>query len=207
MATNYNFAEMVKILASGAEKEKVQDIGKRFPMTAYHINRLIGAASGDMVIALADAIPSYVTAGKVEKFYKNDIQPDADVDADADIDADTDAEEEVAEEKPKEQAKGKRGRPAKAKEVKEAKEEEKPKGKRGRPAKKAEPIEVEEDETEEEENPYEGKTAMELYREAKKRGLKPEAKKPAKYYIDMLVADDNKVPDADADDEDDDWDI
>lgn len=57
-------------------------------------------------------------------------------------------------------------------------------------------IEAEEADTEEAEetteDAYEGKSAMELFKECKKRGLKAEQKKPAKYYIDILVADDNR---------------
>lgn len=53
-------------------------------------------------------------------------------------------------------------------------------------------------------DPYAGKSAMELYKECKKRGLKPEAKKPSKYYIEMLKkADAAAEP---AEDGEDDWD-
>lgn len=64
-----------------------------------------------------------------------------------------------------------------------------------RKAKKAEPEaeEVEEDE-DEDADPYAGMAAPDLYKECKSRGIKAAAKKPAKYYIDLL-----KKADAEAD--------
>lgn len=53
-------------------------------------------------------------------------------------------------------------------------------------------------------NPYEGKSAMELYKECKKRGLKAEPKKKAVYYAELLDKDDAKADDEDAGD-DEDW--
>lgn len=54
------------------------------------------------------------------------------------------------------------------------------------------------------ENPYAGKSAMELFKECKKRGVKCEAKKPAKYYVDLLLKADAAADDAG--DGEDDWD-
>lgn len=48
-------------------------------------------------------------------------------------------------------------------------------------------------------NPYEGMSPVDLFKECKKKGIKAEAKKSAKYYIDLLTK-------AEADDGDDDWD-
>lgn len=59
---------------------------------------------------------------------------------------------------------------------------------------------VEDAEAEEVEDPYEGKTAMVLFKECKKRGIKAEPKKPAKFYADLLRKDDE----AKSEDEDDD---
>lgn len=53
-------------------------------------------------------------------------------------------------------------------------------------------------------SPYEGKSAMELYKECKKRGLKAEPKKKAAYYAELLDKDDAKADDEDAGD-DEDW--
>lgn len=54
------------------------------------------------------------------------------------------------------------------------------------------------------ENPYAGKSAMELFKECKKRGVKCEAKKPAKYYVDLLLKADAAAEDTG--DGEDDWD-
>ena len=63
--------------------------------------------------------------------------------------------------------------------------------------------EVEAEETEEATDAYEGKSAMELYKECKKRGLKVEAKKNAKYYIAALKKADEEAVEEEA--EDDGW--
>lgn len=57
----------------------------------------------------------------------------------------------------------------------------------------------------ENENPYEGKTAMELYKECKKRGIKAEPKKPAKYYIGLLTKADEEASEDGEGDDGDDW--
>ena len=76
-----------------------------------------------------------------------------------------------------------------------------PSGKRGRPAKVKE---VEEEEVPEG-NPYEGMSAVELFKECKKRGLTVQPKQKSKVYIDLLLEEDKKVESAD-EDEADDWD-
>lgn len=65
--------------------------------------------------------------------------------------------------------------------------------------------ESDEDEEGEGTNPYEGKSAMELFKECKKRGLKAEPKKKAAYYADLLTKDDAKADDEDASGDDEDW--
>ena len=63
-----------------------------------------------------------------------------------------------------------------------------------------------EDEAEEETGKYDGKKAPELYALCKKRGIKAEPKKTAKYYIDLLEKADAAEAEAEAEDEaDDDW--
>ena len=54
-------------------------------------------------------------------------------------------------------------------------------------------------------SPYEGKSAMELFKECKKRGLKAEPKKKAAYYAELLTKDDAKANGEDADGDDEDW--
>lgn len=78
--------------------------------------------------------------------------------------------------------------------------EEKVEKKGKKAAKKVE--EKVEDESETEANEYEGKSAQELFKLCKKRGLDVLAKKNAKYYVEKLVADDSSVDD---EDDEDDW--
>ena len=82
--------------------------------------------------------------------------------------------------------------------------------KKSAPKKEAEPEEDEDDwgDEEEEENPYAGKTAMELFKECKKRGISAKAKMKPEYYVDLLTKDDEKEVDSDEDEDDeDDWEI
>ena len=59
-----------------------------------------------------------------------------------------------------------------------------------------------EDDEEESATDYSGMKAMELYKLCKQRKIKAEAKKPAKYYIDLLKKADANADEEDADDED-----
>ena len=74
--------------------------------------------------------------------------------------------------------------------------------------KEEEPVDEDDDwdtEDEEEKDPYEGKTAMELFKMCKERGIKTKPKQKADAYVKLL-----KKADAESeaeDDEDDDWEI
>ena len=68
-----------------------------------------------------------------------------------------------------------------AEDTEEAEEKPAKKEKKTKKAKKEE-VEEEADDAEDEDNLYSGKTAPELYKECKKRGIKVAAKKDAKYY-------------------------
>lgn len=77
--------------------------------------------------------------------------------------------------------------------------------------KKEEPVEEEDDDwgedDEEETNPYVGKTAMELFKMCKERGLKVKPKQKPDVYADMLKADDAKGEEDTEEEDDDDWEI
>lgn len=84
-------------------------------------------------------------------------------------------------------------------------EAEKPAPKKRARKAKAEPEpEVEADEPEG--GKYDGMNAMELFKECKKRGIKAQPKKTAKFYKDLLEKNDAEGA-SDDDGEDDDWDI
>lgn len=80
-----------------------------------------------------------------------------------------------------------------------------------KPAKKEEPVEEEEDwgddEEEETKDAYAGKTAMELFKMCKERGLKVKPKQKPDVYADMLKADDTKEEETEEDEDDDEWEI
>lgn len=89
-----------------------------------------------------------------------------------------------------------------------AKEEKKITSKKD--VKKEEPVEEEDDdweEDEEETDPYVGKTAMELFKMCKERGLKVKPKQKPDVYADMLKADDAKGEEDTEEEDDDDWEI
>lgn len=75
---------------------------------------------------------------------------------------------------------------------------------------KEEPVEDEDDwgeDDEEETDPYVGKTAMELFKMCKERGLKVKPKQKPDVYADMLKADDAKGEEDTEEEDDDDWEI
>lgn len=82
-------------------------------------------------------------------------------------------------------------------------EAEKPAPKKRARKAKAEP---EPDPAESEGGKYDGMNAMELFKECKKRGIKAQPKKTAKFYKDLLEKNDAEGA-SDGDGEDDDWDI
>lgn len=82
-------------------------------------------------------------------------------------------------------------------------EAEKPAPKKRARKPKAEP---EPDPAESEGGKYDGMNAMELFKECKKRGIKAQPKKTAKFYKDLLEKNDAEGA-SDGEDEDDDWDI
>lgn len=89
-----------------------------------------------------------------------------------------------------------------------AKEEKKTTSKKD--VKKEEPVEEEDDEwgeDEEETDPYVGKSAMELFKMCKERGLKVKPKQKPDVYADMLKADDAKGEEDTEEEDDDDWEI
>ena len=82
----------------------------------------------------------------------------------------------------------------------ETEPEEKPAKAKKAPAKMIAKAKAEE-EDDEDEGEYAGMSAMDLYKECKNRGIKAAAKKPAKYYVDLLEKDDASGDDDDWDDE------
>lgn len=232
MATNYTFAQVVQAYADGTNRELMVEIGKRYPLLMAHVSKLI-ALAGDAFVAFATSMPEHITANKLNKALLEscgDATGEANEDPDdEDADEATDSGDEDLSTKTTKELynlcikKGlkvsKYGKPKSyyidalngggesdeddADEAEEKQAKEKP-AKTGKKAAKAEPEDDGDNEADSEEDPYEGKSAMELFKECKKRGLKAVPKKPAKYYIDLLKKDDEAQAE-DASGDDDDW--
>lgn len=97
MATNYTFAQAVKVLQKMDDLEAVQDITRRFPIASIVSSKVV-AAAGDDFIKLLDVMPEYLTMRKVESGFKHLI-----IDGDAD-ELEADAEEEAEKPAPKKRA-------------------------------------------------------------------------------------------------------
>lgn len=222
MAKNYTFAEAVKIIDAGTDMESIIDIGRRYPALLHKVT-VVTAKAGEAFVDLMNYMPDYLTANKVNTVMKNAIGGSTEAeDADDETDADKTAENEATETEVADaptwndsmSAKqlwdvlGKAGKRKLAKSTKKADLIEACKQAFGVTAEADEvEDEVEADEAAEA-NPYEGKSAMELFKECKKRGIKAAAKKPAKFYADLLAKADAETAKAaeETDSESDDWD-
>jgi hypothetical protein len=221
MAKNYTFNEAVKIIAKGTDLEAITDIGRRYPVLAHKI-AVVAAKAGEEFVDLMGYMPDYLTANKVNTAIKASItESDSDENTESTEveatteDASEDATEATVQWNESMSAKqlwdilGKAGKRKLAKSTKKADLIEACKQAFGGASEDAED-EVE-DEATESENAYEGKSAMELFKECKARKIKAAPKKPAKYYVDLLVKDDAAKAEAaeveSEDDDDDDWDI
>lgn len=217
MAKNYTFNEAVKIIANGTDLEAITDIGRRYPVLAHKI-AVVAAKAGEEFVDLMGYMPDYLTANKVNTAIKAGItesgsEDDEDAEAEATEDAGEDATEATAQWDESMSAKqlwdilGKAGKRKLAKSTKKADLVEACKQAFGAATEaeaEAEDAEAEDDATEA--NPYEGKSAMELFKECKARKIKAAPKKPAKFYVDLLLKDDAAKAEAtEAESEDDDW--
>lgn len=209
MAKNYSISEAVEIIAKGQDMESIADIGRRYPVMAHKI-AVVAAKAGEEFVDFMSFMPDYLSANKVNTAIKKAIEG-GETESDEDADETETAEAAEGEDAHVEwnenmSAKqlwdilGKAGKRKEAKSTKKADLIEACKNVFGTPA---DEDADEADEAEATENPYDGKPAMDLFKECKKRGIKAPAKKTAKFYTDLLVKDDAKATEADADDE---WD-
>ena len=209
MAKNYTFNEAVKIIAKGTDLEAITDIGRRYPVLAHKI-AVVTAKAGEEFVDLMGYMPDYLTANKVNTAIKAGIAESGSDDEDAE-DTEVEAEatvqwDESMSGKQLWDILGKAGKRKLAKSTKKADLVEACNQAFGAATEaEAEDAEAEDDATEA--NPYEGKSAMELFKECKARKIKAAPKKPAKFYADLLIKDDAaKAEDTEAEsEEDDDW--
>ena len=208
MAKNYTFSEAVELIAKG-DMGAIQDIGRRFPILAAKV-ATVSALAGESFVDLASYMPDYLTANKVNRGMRDALAEMEEDDEEENDDVEETDDEEV--DYNKMTAKelwdilGEAGKRNTAKSKKKADLVAAVEAMAN--TEEAEEAE-EEDEADEEEtdNPYEGKSAMDLFKECKKRGIKAAAKKPAKFYADLLLKADAEDEDAEEEEEGDDWDV
>ena len=214
MAKNYTFNEAVKIIAAGTDMETITDIGRRYPVLATKI-AVVAAKAGEDFIDLMGYMPDYHTANKVNSAIKAGITESGSDDEDADgteAEATTeDAGEDATEVNDDYDSMNaneiwklmcERGLDKTVKSKKKGdriaalREYDKNGGNTDSDSEDVEP-----------ENAYEGKSAMELFKECKARKIKVAPKKPAKFYADLLIKDDAAKAEANEaeSEEDDDW--
>lgn len=215
MAKNYTFAEAVRIINAGTDMESITDIGRRYPILMHKVTTVC-AKAGEAFVDLMSYMPEYLTANKVNTALKNAVGGDTeaeDTDNVGEPDTNGDAAEETTEAgqdfesmsaKQMWELLGKAGKRKLAKSTKKADLVEACKKAFGAGATEDED-EAETDEAETEANPYEGKSAMELFKECKKRGIKAAPKKTAKFYADLLIKADAEATE-ETETESDDWD-
>ena len=219
MAKNYTIKEAVEIIVEGKDLESIADVGRRYPVLTAKV-AAIGAIAGDKFVDFMSYMPDYLTANKVNTAIKAGITESGSDDEDAEDteaeatteDAGEDATEATAQWDESMSAKqlwdilGKAGKRKLAKSTKKTDLVEACKQAFGAATEaEAEDAEAEDDATEA--NPYEGKSAMELFKECKARKIKAAPKKPAKFYADLLIKDDAAKAEATEaeSEEDDDW--
>ena len=231
MAKNWTAYEAAKEIIEGKNKENICEIGSRYPMLTREV-----AVAGDKILVILKALPK-VTARVLETGLKDGVEmnePETEAEEET---KESETEEEDFDYTDMTAANlykmcCARGISSKCKSRKKdalieilekfdrgeleeeepKKETKKAKATYKKSAKKAEPVEEEDDDwdtdDEEESDPYEGKTAKELFNMCTERGIKTKPKQKADAYVKLLKkADAESEADEAEDDEDDDWEI
>lgn len=209
MAKNYTMKEACEIIAAGEDLEAIFDIGRRFPVLAHKL-AVATAKAGDEVVDLMNYMPEYLTANKVNSQIKKAMGgTTSEGETEQDTAEETEGETETAAAEWNENMTGKQlwdilGKAGKRKLANSTKKADLIEAcKKAFGEGTAEEAKEAEEAEEQTEGAYAGKSAMDLFKECKKRGIKAPAKKTAKYYADLLEKDDAKAENTDADD---DWD-
>lgn len=230
MAKNWTAYEAAKEIVEGKNKENICEIGSRYPMLTREV-----AVAGDKILVILKALPK-VTARVLETGLKDGVEMNEPEEVGEET-KESETEEEDFDYTDMTAANlykmcCARGISSKCKSRKKdaliellekfdrgeldeeepKKETKKAKATSKKSAKKAEPVEEEEDdwdtEDEEESDPYEGKTAKELFNMCTERGIKTKPKQKADAYVKLLKKADAESEAEDVeDDEDDDWEI
>lgn len=200
MATQYTISQAYDIICEHNDAEAMKDLGSRYPLLTIALGSLT-AARADLKPFL-ESMPDYMTGRKMESALRRYYGIDADAE-NADKPVAEEPEEQKAEEKPAPKRRKKADTPADGSEVKA---EDKPAKRRKKAEKPAPEPDPAEEQVEAERDGYEGMSAVELFKECKRRGIQCKTRKPADYYVDLLRKDDESASDA-ADDDDEDWEL
>lgn len=92
MATNWTLSEALKKITEGTDTAAIQDIGRRFPLTAVALAEIGQNAGAAKIIG---AVPSHITARKIESVLKDGVEQTTDTDFE-DAESDADDEEETS---------------------------------------------------------------------------------------------------------------
>ena len=202
MAKNYTYAEAVAIIAEGKDLEAIVDLGRRYPALVQKTT-VVATKAGQDFVELMSFMPEYLTANKVNTGIKKAIVGSEDTDTEETADDSNEVDYDSMNAKQLWDILGKAGKRGTAK----SKKKDDLLAAVKAIANDAGADETDDDdEGEEEAGKYDGKSAMELFKECKARKIKAEPKKPAKYYVDLLTKADAASEEAE-DDDGDDWDI
>lgn len=234
MATNFTLAEAAKIVREGKDYEAIQEIGKRFPFLFASLIKMMTKAEKEFS-EFVECIPDYLTANKMNGYIKAKVLSDeSDEDASEEKNETAKPEKQEkkkAEKKPKKQEVEEedsedeeetesdydsmttsklwdlvKSRPEAKKHIKgNAKKAELIEALKKADAEGGSDAEEDDDAESEETTGYSDMSALELFKECKRRGIKATPKKKEKYYIELLEKDDASKAESD-DDDDDDWD-
>ena len=97
MATNWTLSQALAKITEGTDKAAIQDIGRRFPLTAVALAEIGNNAGAAKIIG---AVPSYITTRKIESVLKDGVEQNSDADVE-----DTEDEEEAPKKETKKPAK------------------------------------------------------------------------------------------------------
>lgn len=210
MATNWNVKDAYNAIIAG-KKEDIIDLGHRFPLALSVLSK-IGEANP--AVELINALPEHVTVRKIEQILKGDVEEVEAAETAKDVVSKTAEAKTETEEAENDYSNMNATQLSNM--LKDAGVYKDCIKKMGGAKKQqmldyiekygVEPVEEEEadEEVEEEQNPYAGKTAVELFKEAKKRGIKVKPKQDAEVYEKLLKKNDEENA-AKADEEEDDW--
>lgn len=235
MAKNYTLTEAIITAHENGDMEALADLGRRYPLLMAKVQRLV-AKAGEEAVDLAQYFPEYLSANKVNKAIKDGAPESDAEDEDSDDDDAAQTPKKKAPAAGGKPAKGKKadddsddedGEESKYASMssrdlwnllgklnaRKACEKEFGDLKKGSMVKYLEkygeggaPADDDEDDAEEENEGYEGKSAVELYKLCKSRKIKAEPKKPAKYYIDLLKKADAAAEEAETEGDEEEWD-